>query len=150
MKNIFKFLLLFICLFSSITKTNAQIRINDFTDARIYLDGIFKKSKVDLDEYGNLSIDMGSAEKGRYGFRIIDVDIDIERKLGTFEECKGKDCPPRIVVKFECKKSDCIYNPKQWTREKFGQASLKFTDEKIGVRAYEFFKELQVYIRNTI
>ena len=149
MKNMISVLLFLVCL-SSVTNSYAQIRINDFTDARIYLDGIFKKNKVDLDEYGNLTIDMGSVERGRYGFRIIDVDIDIERKPGNFEECKGKDCPPRIIVKFECTKSDCIYNPKQWTKEKFGQASLKFTDEKIGIRAYEFFKELQVYIRNTI
>ena len=148
-QNLYRLLGVVLFFLMSNTTSFAQIRINDFTDARIYLDGIFKKQSVKVDEYGNLEINMGNAELGRYLFRIIDVDITLERR-DVSQYCEGKDCPKAIGIRFDCKRSECVLDPKHCSKEKFPEATLNFSDKALGIRAYEFFKEFQVYIRKSI
>ena len=135
--------LLFFVLFFTLN-VNSQMKINDFTDAEIYFRGIFDDS-CKMDDYGNVLLDMGSASAGRYSFRITDVKISKEEKA---EEPGCADvCPPRILIHFTCKKSECIIDP-SFKSELYLGGTISFEDLKKGNKAFEFLIALQDFIKN--
>lgn len=93
-----------------------------------------------MDDYGNVILNMGSASSGRCGFRISDVKITMEEKP---EEPGCADiCPPRVLIHFECKKSECVYDPVSPTG--FYQTGvIEFLDVKKGKKAYEYLLAFQ-------
>lgn len=134
-------ILSFILLFTFQTK--AQINVNDFEDAKIYFKGIFENDSQ-IDEYGNMLIDMGSASSGRLMFRISDVNLKMVEK----EEKPGcaDICPPKIIIEFECRKSECIVDPAS-NLTNYQSGMIEFTDLKKGKKAYEYLKAFKEYIR---
>lgn len=125
-------------------KLNAQIEITDFEDASIYFDGLFRETSK-LDDYGNVIIDMGSASAGRVAFRITDVDIEMEERE---EEPGCADiCPPRILITFKCRKSECVYDPIM-SDSKYNTGVIEFQNLKRGRKAFRYLKELKRFIQN--
>lgn len=127
-------------------QSQAQINLNDFEDAEIYFNGIFEDDSQ-IDEYGNILIDMGSASAGRLMFRISDVNIKMEEKP---EEPGCADiCPPRILIFFECRKSECISDP-AFNMENLQTGSITIFDVKKGKKAFEFLKAFKEFILKNI
>jgi hypothetical protein len=123
--------------------SKAQINLNDFDDAEIYFNGIFEDNSQ-IDEYGNILIDKGSASAGRLMFRITDVNLKMEEKP---EEPGCADiCPPRIIIHFECRKSECILDP-AFDMENFQSGSITILDVKKGKKAFEFLKAYKEFIQ---
>ena len=60
-KTITIFAFFTLCFFNS----NAQLKLNDFDDAQIYFNGIFDENSQ-IDDYGNVLIDMGSEINIKY------------------------------------------------------------------------------------
>lgn len=123
-------------------QSQAQINLNDFEDAEIYFNGIFE-SNSQIDEYGNILIDMESASAGRLMFRITDVNFKMEEKPET-PGC-ADICPPRIIIHFECRKSDCILDP-SFNSEKYQSGSITILDLKKGKKAFEFLNAFKKFI----
>ncbi len=131
-----------ILLFS--THSYAQMKINDFQDAEIYFNGLFD-SNSEIDDYGNISIDMGSASAGRVLLRITDVNITMTEK----KERPGcaDICPPMILINFECRKSKCISDP--YLKDIYSQTGvISFTDLQKGKKAFEYLKSVKSYFQN--
>lgn len=121
----------------------AQNVIKDFDDAKIYFHGLFEEPSR-LDEYGNVEIDMGAASAGRIKFRISDVVISMEERP---EEPGCADiCPPRILITFTCKKSECISDPAftEFTKSKTG--TIQIHNINRGKKSFRFLKELQKFL----
>jgi len=124
-------------------QSKAQINVNDFEDAKIYFNGIFENDSQ-IDEYGNMLIDMGSASSGRLMFRISDVNLKMEEKA---EKPGCADiCPAKIVIEFQCRKSECIMDPAS-NLGNYQSGMIEFTDLKKGKKAYEYLKAFKEYIR---
>ena len=99
-------LLLFSFILSS--KANSQVVLKDYDDAskRFYN---FFENPSNLDKYGNVVIDMGSASAGRVKFNLNDVKLSMVERP---EEPGCADiCPPSIYINFECVKSKCLSDP---------------------------------------
>lgn len=133
-------LLVFILILGNV---NAQMKFNDFTDVEIYFRGIFNEN-CSVDDYGNILIDMGSASMGRYAFRVTDVTFLMEEK-GEEPGC-ADICPPRIIIHFACRKSECIADPFH-PDLKFQNGSITFMDLKLGKKAFEFLVKLQAFLK---
>lgn len=127
-----------------ISNCNAQLKLNDFDDAKIYFAGIFEDNSQ-IDEYGNVIIDMGSASAGRVMLRITDVNIKMEEK----KEGPGcaDVCPPRILIHFECLKAACIRDPAS-DFEPNQSSVIVFDDLKKGKKAYEYLIALKEFMKN--
>lgn len=135
-------LLILAFLFSGSMLT-AQNVIRDFDDAQIYFHGLFDETSS-LDEYGNLVIDMGAASSGRIQFRISDVAINMEERP---EEPGCADiCPPRVLITFICKKSECISDPAFMEMDKSEIGVIQILNVNRGKKAYRFLLELQGFI----
>ncbi|MFA5297648.1 MAG: hypothetical protein WC389_05505 [Lutibacter sp.] len=127
-----------------ISNSNAQLKLNDFDDVKIYFAGIFDDSSQ-IDDYGNVLIDMGSASAGRLMLRISDVNIRMEERK---EEPGCADvCPPRILIHFECRKSECITNPVS-ASELYQSGVIEFIDLNKGKKAYGYLIALKDYMKN--
>lgn len=134
------FLLISFLIFSSLT---AQVSIKDFEDASIYFNGLFDKPSS-LDQYGNIVLDMGSASAGRIQFRITDVNISMEERP---EEPGCADiCPPRVIINFNCTKSECINDPVVPEFGKHSSGSVQIFDLKRGKKVYEYLTALKQFI----
>lgn len=136
--------LIIICfLFTSFL--TAQNVIKDFDDAKIYFHGLFEEPSK-LDEYGNVVIDMGAASAGRIKFRMSDVVISMEERP---EEPGCADiCPPRILITFTCKKSECVSDPGFTEFTKFKTGTIQIHNINRGKKAFSFLKELQEFLKN--
>lgn len=119
------------------TFTLAQPKFDNFEDAAIYLKGCIGS---EIDDYGNLVIDMGSASAGRYSLRLTDVDLTMEER--PEEPGCGDVCPPRILITMTCKRSDCIGDP---AMEDWKQSSGTFViyDLPRGKKTFNVLKQLQ-------
>ena len=127
-----------------ITNSNAQLKLNDFDDAKIYFTGIFEDGSQ-IDEYGNITIDMGSASAGRLMLRISDVNIKMEERK---EEPGCADvCPPRILIHFECRKAECISDP-AFNFEPNQTGVIVFDDLKKGKKTYAYLIALKEFMKN--
>ncbi len=121
---------------------NAQNVINDFEDAKIKFHDLFDTPSK-LDDYGNTEIDMGSASAGRVKFRIADVIISMEERP---EEPGCADiCPPRVLITFTCKKSECISDPAFSDFDDHRTGTIQIYDINRGKRAFAFLSELQEF-----
>ncbi|WP_283635868.1 hypothetical protein [Aquaticitalea lipolytica] len=139
-KTITIFAFFTLCFFNS----NAQLKLNDFDDAQIYFNGIFDENSQ-IDDYGNVLIDMGSATAGRYLFRITDVNIKMEERK---EEPGCADiCPPRVLIHFTCRKSECISDP-SFESEYNQSGVIIFEDTNRGKKAYAFLVALKEFMKN--
>lgn len=135
----FKKTTLLLLLFTLSTSLLAQIKINDFDDAKIYFDGLFQEDST-LDEYGNAYINMGSFSSGRVSVRITDVAIDMEERE---EEPGCADiCPPRVIITLECRKTACLKDPLT-SETLYESSSLVFFNTNRGKKAYEYLIALQ-------
>lgn len=127
-----------------ISNCNAQLKLNDFDDAKIYFAGIFEDNSQ-IDEYGNVIIDMGSASAGSVMLRISDVNIKMEERK---EEPGCSDvCPPRILIYFDCRKSECIADP-SFVSEKYQSGVIEFLDINKGKKAFGYLIALKELIKN--
>ena len=124
----------------------AQIKINDFDDAKIYFDGIFQEDSQ-LDDYGNTYINMGSASSGRVYVRITDVNIHMEERK---EEPGCADiCPPRTIITLKCRKSNCARDPLS-SNDAYESSTIVFDNIKRGKKAFEYLKALKEFFRRNI
>lgn len=132
-----KFILTSTFLFIFTFNISAQ-GIADFDDATIYFSGIFGVTST-LDEYGNVFLDMATSSDTdtQYKFRITDVNITME---------ESTDTPPIVLIDFECRKTECVYDPFNSPPTQTG--SVTFDDVKRGKKAYNFLISLQEFIKN--
>ncbi len=139
--SLMKKIILFVLALVWTLNANCQIKLNDFTEASIYFDGLFNE-ECSLDEYGNVVINMGSASSGRYKFRITDVNITMEKRK---EEPGCADvCPERILIQFNCKKTACINDPVYPEADYKGEeGTIALYDLQKGEKTYEYLVELQ-------
>jgi len=122
--------------------SNAQIKIDSFKEAKTYFSNVFSEDS-NLDSYGNVKIDMGTANSGRVKFRITDVIVRMEERK---EEPGCADiCPPRIIIHFDCRSNNCMSDPTMSCKFLYNSGSIVFYDLKLGKVMYEYFLELQNY-----
>jgi len=131
-------------------RAGAQTRIRDFIDAEIFLKGVFGQ-ECRMDEYGILKINGKDYKAGNVTFRLGDVRIRIE------ETKPGPNCPPpctaKVLVKFDCRKSACIYAIQSEKSIEFPASmasyQLEFDDVRKGRKMYSVFLELQRFLRQS-
>ena len=132
------------------TAAQAPNRIRDYTDADIYLKGVFGPECM-MDEYGNLRINGQEFGGGHVVFRLSDVRIRMEEiKEGT--ACPSP-CRQRVILRFDCRKQACITNyqaggsipwPATMTSYK-----LEFEDLRKGRKMFSVFLEMQRFVRQS-
>ena len=116
--------------------------INDYTEAKIFFQGLFCYESS-IDDYGNLALDMGAASAGRCAFRITDVSIRMEERE---EEPGCADiCPPRVLIYFDCLKSECIFDPVAPEIGKHQSGVITIFDIEKGRKAYEYLIALKTF-----
>lgn len=129
--------------FFTFTTSSAQVVLNDFEDASIYFDGLFE-SPSSLDQYGNVELDLGSASAGRVKFRISDVNISMEEKP---EEPGCADiCPPRVIISFKCRKSECISDPAFPEMKSSSSSAISIFNVKRGKKVFEYLGALKQFM----
>jgi len=142
-----KLIQIIVIVFTINSSVKAQIKIDSFKEATTFFSSIFSEESS-LDSYGNLKIDMGSANSGRVEFRITDVNIKMEKRK---EEPGCADiCPPRILIHFDCKGANCVTDPSFRNKSLYDSGLIVFYNLKMGEVAYKYFIALQQYFINTI
>ncbi|HLW15424.1 MAG TPA: hypothetical protein VKX30_08015 [Flavobacteriaceae bacterium] len=142
----FKKTTLLLLLFTLSTSLLAQIKVDDFEDAKEHFDYFFSEGST-LDEDGNAYIDMGTFSDGRFSVLMTDVDLQMEER-GEEPGC-ADICPPSVFITFNCRESKCLKDP-LISDTLFEASSLVFFDTSRGKKAYEYLRALQDFLRKTI
>ncbi|MGB0431340.1 MAG: hypothetical protein ACPGLV_12770 [Bacteroidia bacterium] len=127
---------------------SSATKFQSFNEYSVYFHGLFDNNlgECSIDQYGNISIDNGSASAGRVSFRIIDVEISKEERP---EEPGCADvCPPRTIISFDCKGGgDCVSDPGMGYKNKGGV--LVYSVER-GKMVYDFLIDFKKFVKNNI
>lgn len=138
------------CALSFESEAQSSSRIRDYTDADIYLKGVFGPD-CRMDEYGNLRLNGQEFGGGHVVFRLSDVRIRME------EIKEGPTCPApcrqRVILRFDCRKQACITNylsegsiPWPATHSSY---KLEFEDLRKGRKMFSVFLEMQRFVRQS-
>jgi hypothetical protein len=120
---------------------SAQPKFDNFEDANIYLNGIIGDSEwVKIYNSGYIIINTGSACSGRYMFKLQDITFSKEEKV--IGNCGGEPSQT-LVISFECKTSDCIFDPSMIEFGVSGSGVFLFSDIEKGKKLYNVLVQMQ-------
>jgi hypothetical protein len=122
MKNTITILLLFMTLISYSQETRFQL-----------IDKINTYEGVQIDKFGDLNVDIGSASAGRFRLNLNDVSVKLELR-GEEPGC-ADICPQRALIWFECKDKDCVSDPAFQSPDRYSSTVGTFSFEK-GIDLY--------------
>lgn len=159
MKKLILILMLFPLLFacsndvSSVDNNNSNTDHEDF-DSTVSNNDIYanidllkqllnsdESNAVKLDDFGNFTIDMGSASAGRFAGLLDDVELSIEY-LPVRPGCEG-ECPEMQVIHFKCLDGNqCLKDPSILDMN-FNEGDISFSNVELSNKVYKLFSEIQ-------